>query len=97
MCTFCAFGEALATYTHCRLSPSMLARLAEEGSPHVPDGKTVNTSGQWIFLGMGVRIVLASFVKDKVSIGVWIYLWAFYFVPFVFCLCAYCLDCSFVL
>ena len=25
--------------------------------------------------------ILASFVKDKVSIGVWIYLWAFYFVP----------------
>ena len=24
---------------------------------------------------------LASFVKDKVSIGAWIYLWAFYFVP----------------
>ena len=26
---------------------------------------------------------LASFVKDKVSIGVWIYLWAFYFVPLI--------------
>ena len=25
--------------------------------------------------------ILASFVKDKVSIGAWIYLWAFYFVP----------------
>ena len=25
--------------------------------------------------------ILASFVKDKVSIGTWIYLWAFYFVP----------------
>ena len=23
------------------------------------------------------------FVKDKVSIGVWIYLWAFYFVPLI--------------
>ena len=27
---------------------------------------------------------LASFVKDKVSIGVWIYLWAFYFVPLIY-------------
>ena len=40
--------------------------------------------------------ILASFVKDKVSIGVWIYLWAFYFVPLiyisVFVPVAYCLD-----
>ena len=28
--------------------------------------------------------ILASFVKDKVSIGAWIYLWAFYFVPLVY-------------
>ena len=45
--------------------------------------------------------ILASFVKDKVSIGVWIYLWAFYFVPLnyvsVFMPVPYCLgDCSFV-
>ena len=45
--------------------------------------------------------ILASFVKDKVSIGTWIYLWAFYFVPLiyisVFVLVSYCLDdCSFV-
>ena len=45
--------------------------------------------------------ILASFFKDKVSIGVWIYLWAFYFVPLiyisVFVLVPYCLDdCSFV-
>ena len=45
--------------------------------------------------------ILASFVKDKVSIGVWIYLWAFYFVPMiyisVFVPVLYCLDdCSFV-
>ena len=25
--------------------------------------------------------ILSSFVKGKVSIGTWIYLWAFYFVP----------------
>ena len=27
--------------------------------------------------------IRASFVKDKVSIGAWIYLWAFYFVPLI--------------
>ena len=45
--------------------------------------------------------ILASFVKDKVSICAWIYLWAFYFVPLiytsVFVPVPYCLDdCSFV-
>ena len=45
--------------------------------------------------------ILASFVKDKVSIGVWVYLWALYFVPLI-CISvsvpvAYCLDdCGFV-
>ena len=28
--------------------------------------------------------ILASFVEDKVSIGVWIYLWAFCFVPLIY-------------
>ena len=40
--------------------------------------------------------ILAPFFKDKVSIGVWIYLWAFYFVPLiyvsVFVPVPYCLD-----
>ena len=40
--------------------------------------------------------ILASFVKDKVSIGMWIYLWAFYCVPLiyisVFVPVLYCLD-----
>ena len=45
--------------------------------------------------------ILASFVKDKVSIGMWIYLWTFYFVPSiyisVFVPVPYCLeDCGFV-
>ena len=45
---------------------------------------------------------LASFVKDNVSVGVWIYLWAFYFASLihisVFVLVPYCLDdCGFVL
>ena len=45
--------------------------------------------------------ILASFVKDKVSIGVWIYLWAFYLIPLVyisiFVPVSYFLeDCSFV-
>ena len=28
--------------------------------------------------------ILASFVKDKVSIGAWVYVWAFYFVPLIY-------------
>ena len=45
--------------------------------------------------------IFASFIKDKVSIDAWIYLWAFYFVPLiyisVFVLVPYSLDdCSFV-
>ena len=45
--------------------------------------------------------ILASFVRDKVSIGAWIYLWAFNFVPLiyisVFVPVPYCLDdCGFV-
>ena len=45
--------------------------------------------------------ILASFVKDKVSIGSWIYLWAFYSVPLtyisVFVPVPCCLDdCGFV-
>ena len=45
--------------------------------------------------------ILASFVKDKVTIGLWIYLWAFYSVPLiyisVFVPIPYCLDdCAFV-
>ena len=45
--------------------------------------------------------ILASFVKNKVSIGAWVYLWAFYFVPLIyvslFVLVPYCLDdCGFV-
>ena len=44
---------------------------------------------------------LTSFVKDEVSIGASIYLWAFYFVPLiyisVFVPVPYCLDdCDFV-
>ena len=40
--------------------------------------------------------ILASFVKNKVLIDAWIYLWAFYFVPLiyisVFVPVPYCLD-----
>ena len=44
---------------------------------------------------------LVSFIKDKVSIGAWIYLWVFYFIPLiyisVFVPVPYCLnDCGFV-
>ena len=45
--------------------------------------------------------ILASFIKDKVTIYAWVYLWAFYPVPLiyisVFVPVPYCLDyCSFV-
>ena len=45
--------------------------------------------------------ILATCVEDKVSISMWIYLWAFYFVPLiyisVFVPVPHCLDdCSFV-
>ena len=45
--------------------------------------------------------ILASFVEDKVSIGMWTCLWAFYSVPWiyisVFVPVPYCLnDCDFV-
>ena len=64
-------------------------------------------SVRFIFLQVVKKIVfsplyiLGSFVKDKVSIGAWIYLWAFYFVPLiyisVFVPVPYCLDdCGFV-
>ena len=40
--------------------------------------------------------ILDSFAEDKVTLGAWIYLWAFYFVPLtsisVFWLLPYCLD-----
>ena len=54
-----------------------------------------------IKLFLRAKNILASFVKEKVSIGVWIYLWAFYFVPLscisVFVPVSYCLyDCGFV-
>ena len=31
-----------------------------------------------------IFFAIASFGKDKVSIGVWIYLWAFHFVPLIY-------------
>ena len=45
--------------------------------------------------------ILASFVKNKIPIGAWVYFWAFYLVPLVyisvFVPVPYCLDgCSFV-
>ena len=45
--------------------------------------------------------IFASFVKDKVLISVWFYLWAFYFVLLIYVSVSvpvpYCLDdCSFV-
>ena len=53
---------------------------------------------RWFFSPL---YILVSFVKDKMSIGVWIYLWAFYFVPLIYISISvpvpYCLDdCGFV-
>ena len=63
------------------------------------------TSGWTVFQASLVKeivfsplYILASFVKDKVSIGAWIYLWAFYFVPLIyisiFVPVPYCLDAA---
>ena len=46
--------------------------------------------------------IFASFIKNKVPIGTWVYFWAFYLVPFVyvsvFVPVPYCLDdCSLVI
>ena len=45
--------------------------------------------------------ILASFVKNKVPIGAWVYFWAFYFVPLVYIsvfvpVPYYLDDCNFV-
>ena len=45
--------------------------------------------------------ILASFVKDKVTIGAWVYFWTFYLVPLVYIsvfvpVPYYLDDCSFV-
>ena len=45
--------------------------------------------------------ILASFVKNKVPTGAWVYFWAFYLVPFVYIsvfvpVSYYLDDCSFV-
>ena len=45
--------------------------------------------------------ILASFVKNKIPIGAWVYFWAFYLVPLVYIsvfvpVPLYLDDCSFV-
>ena len=54
-----------------------------------------------LFKRLSLPHYIASFVKNKVPIGAWVYLWAFYLVPlvciFVFVPVPYCLyDYSFV-
>ena len=75
-----------------RKSSSFILLQVVDQFPQAPLVKEIAFSPLYIF---------ASFVKDKVSIGAWIYLWAFYFVPLiyisVFELVPYSLDdCSFV-
>ena len=67
-------------------------------SPNNPDPFPTSLVKEIFFSSL---YIFAAFVKDKVSIGAWIYLWAFYFVPLiyisVFVPVLYCLDdCGFV-
>ena len=40
-------------------------------------------------LSLSPLYILASFVKDKMAVGVWVYLWALYIIPLVCTLCQY--------
>ena len=65
---------------------------------HVAVQFSKNTYWETVFSPLYIFI---SFAKGKVLKGVWVYLWAFYLVPFiyisVFMSVPYCLDyCSFV-
>ena len=68
---------------------SLTSGAGKTGQPHVKE------------IVFSPLYILASFFKDKVSIGAWIYHWAFYLVPLiyisVFVPVPYCLDdCGFV-
>ena len=83
--------EFIFVYGDRKCSSFILLQVVDQ-FPQAPLVKEIAFSPLYIF---------ASFVKDKVSIGAWIYLWAFYFVPSiyisVFVPVSYCLeDCSFV-
>ena len=78
------------------ISPCILLLYGWENL--IPDSSSLSYHQQW---RKTRGYILASFVKDKVSICAWIYLWAFYFVPLiyisVFVPVPYCLDnCGFV-
>ena len=86
--TFATWCEEL---TH-RKRPWCWERLMAggEGDDRGWDGWMVSpTQRTWVWASSGPPLyILASFVKDKVSTGAWIYLRAFYFVPLIyFCLC----------
>ena len=62
---------------------------------------TVQFSQQHLLKRLFASLFIASFVKNKVPIGAWVYFWAFYLVPLVyisvFVPVPHCLDgCSFV-
>jgi len=69
-----------------------------------PPGSSVHGIFQTRALEWGATAfsyILASFVKNKVPIGAWVYFWVFYLVPLVyisvFVPAPYCLDdCNFV-
>ena len=61
---------------------------------------TVQFSQHHLLKRLFAPLYIASFVKNKVPIGAWVYLWAFYFLPLiyisVFVSELYCLDdCGF--
>ena len=93
----------LQNYSH---QDSMILAPKQKYRPMEQDRKPINKPMHlWApFIEEAVfapLYILASFVKNKVPIGAWVYLWAFYLVPLVyisvFVPVPYCLDdCSFV-
>ena len=66
--------EFIFVYCGRKCSSFLLLHVADQFSQH-------NLLKEIVFTPLYIS---ASFVKDKVSIDVWIYLWAFYFVPLIY-------------
>ena len=58
-----------------KLEPIIQSEVSQKEKHHAPLVKEI------VFTPL---YILASFVKNKVSIGRWIYLWAFYFIPLIY-------------
>ena len=78
--------EFIFVYSVRKCSSFILLQVVDQFSQHQLDKEIV----------INPLYILTSFFEDKVSIGVWIYLSAFYFVPLiyisVFVPLPYCLD-----